>query len=154
MDVYEKDLKIAYSNRAPNFEELLKKDDTVTIGQQNLRKLAIKMYKISNDFSPIFMKDMATQTHILFNTRSTVKVEMEANRDFKCTKKSNFELPAIKTVSYGLESIRCFTPKIWKLVLGKLKEITSLELFKKKLNVLNLRIASNCCRKSSQDMVY
>ena len=61
MDVYEKDLKIAYSNRAPNFEELLKKDDTVTIGQQNLRKLAIKMYKsISNDFSPIFMKDSNT----------------------------------------------------------------------------------------------
>ena len=60
IDVYERDLKIAYSNHAPNFEEILKKDDTVTIGQQNLRKLAIKMYKISNDFSPIFMKDSNT----------------------------------------------------------------------------------------------
>ena len=68
-------------------------------------------------------------------------MEKDTNWNLKCTKKSNFELPAIKTISYGLESIRYLGPKIWKLVPDELKEITYLELFKKKLNVLNSRTA-------------
>ena len=38
--------------------ELLAGDNTVTIHQRNLRTLAIEMYKISNDLSTLFMKDM------------------------------------------------------------------------------------------------
>ena len=61
--------------------------------------------------------------------------------DFKCTRKSNFEFPPIQTVSYGLESIRYLSPKIWKLALEKLKEIPSLKIFKKKVKYLEFK---NC----------
>ena len=51
---HERALRITYGCNASNFEELLKKDGTVTISQRNLRTLSIKMHKISNDLSPIF----------------------------------------------------------------------------------------------------
>ena len=59
----------------------LKKDGTVTIHQRNLRTLAIEMYKISNDFSPIFIKDIVTESGIPYNTRSTAKMEKDTNGD-------------------------------------------------------------------------
>ena len=62
--------------------------------------------------SPPFMKDMMTEVCIPYNTRSTTKVEKDDNGNYSCFKKSNYELPAVKTVSYGLESIRYLGPKI------------------------------------------
>ena len=60
--------------------ELLAKDDTVTILQRNLRILAIEMYKISNDLSPPFMKDLMTEIHAfctiqdqLLRSKKTIK---------------------------------------------------------------------------------
>ena len=47
------------------------------------------------------------------------------------TTKSNYELPGIKTVSYGSKSIRYLCPKFWKLNPDDLRELKSLELFKK-----------------------
>ena len=67
--------------------------------------------------------------------RSTPKVEKDDNSNFQCTNKINYEIPGIKTVSYGLESIRYLGPKI-----DELKELKSLELFKKKLKGLNFEI--------------
>ena len=89
-----------------NFVELLDKDDTVTIHQRNLRILAIEMYKISNDLSPLFMKDLKTEICIPYNARSTTKVVKDDDGNYRCMKKSNYNLPAIKTASYGFESIR------------------------------------------------
>ena len=71
---YERALGIAYNDYLSGFEELLTKDDAVTIHQRNLRALAIEMCKMSNDLSPPFMKDMMTKICIPYNTRSTTKV--------------------------------------------------------------------------------
>ena len=46
------------------------------------------------------------------------------------------------------KSIRYLGAKIWKLVPNDLKEVTSIELFKKELNVLNLSIAHIICVKT------
>ena len=91
--------------------ELLAKDDEVTINQHNLRVLTIEIYKISNDLSPLFMKDMMTEICIPYYTRST-KNEKDGDGNYGYLKKSNFNLPAIKTVSYGFESIIYLGPKI------------------------------------------
>ena len=82
------------------------------------------MYRISNDLSPPFMKDMMTKICIPYNTRSATKVEKDDKGSYSCFKKSNYKLPAVK-------SIRYLGPKIWKLVPDELKELTSIELFKK-----------------------
>ena len=64
------------------------------------------MYKISNNLSPLFMRDMMTEICVPYNMRSTTKIEEEESGSSRCTKKCKYEIPGIKTVSYGLESIR------------------------------------------------
>ena len=54
--LHERALRIAYNDYSSDFVELLAKDDTVTIHQRNLRVLAIEIYKMLNDLSPLFMK--------------------------------------------------------------------------------------------------
>ena len=98
--LHERALRIAYNDYSSSFQELLTKDDTVTIHQRNLRALAIEMYKISNDLSPPFMKDMMTEICIPYNTRSATKVEKDDKGSYSCFKKSNYKLPAVKTVSF------------------------------------------------------
>ena len=149
--LHERALRIAYNDYSSSFQELLTKDDTVTIHQRNLRALAIEMYKISNDLSPPFMKDMMTEICIPYNTRSATKVEKDDKGSYSCFKKSNYKLPAVKTVSYGLESIRYLGPKIWKLVPDELKELTSIELFKKKVKCLKFE---HCPCNLCKDYIY
>ena len=74
------------------------------------------MYKISNNISPLFMRDIMTEICVPYNTRSTTKVEKDGSGSFRCTKKSNYDIPSTKTVSNGLESISYLHSKIWKLI--------------------------------------
>ena len=82
------------------------------------------------------MRDMMAEICVPYNTRSTTKVENDGSGSFRCTKKSNYEIPGTKTTSYGLESIRYLGLKIWKLITDELKELKSLELFKLKVKSL------------------
>ena len=50
----ERALRIAYVDYESSFEELLLKDDSVTIHQRNLKVLAVEMYKISYKLFPEF----------------------------------------------------------------------------------------------------
>ena len=43
---YEKCLPLIYSDRKPPFQELLEKDNSVSIHHQNLGALAVEMYKV------------------------------------------------------------------------------------------------------------
>ena len=98
--LHERALRIAYDDYLSDFEELLIKDNTVTIHKRNLRKLAIEMYKISNNLSPLFTRELMTEICVPCNTRSTTKVEKDSSGSFRCTKKSKYEIPSTKTVSY------------------------------------------------------
>ena len=51
---------------------------------------------------------------------------------FQRTKRSNYEILGTNTVSHGLESIGYLGPKMWKIITNELKELKSLELFKRK----------------------
>ena len=75
---------------------------------------------------------MMTELNIPYIIQVMVKSDNDANGSLKCTKKSVVNLPSIKTDYCGHQSIRDLGPKIWKLNLGELKEIDSLEHSKKK----------------------
>ena len=62
--LHERALRIAYDDYLSDFEELLVKDNTVTIHKLSLRKLAIEMYKISNNLSPLFTREMMTEIYV------------------------------------------------------------------------------------------
>ena len=99
--IHERALRIAYDDYLLDFEELLVKDNTVRIYKHNLRTLEIEMYKISNNLSPLFTRDMMTEICVPYITRSTTRVEEDGSGSFQCTKKSNYEIPRTKRVSYG-----------------------------------------------------
>ena len=60
--LYKMCLRTIYNDKHSSFNELLEKDGSVSIHEQNLRVLATEMYKISNDLSMLLMKDTFPMT--------------------------------------------------------------------------------------------
>ena len=50
--IHERSLRLVYDDNFSNFEELLNKDDSVTIHERNIQVLAIELYKVVNKISP------------------------------------------------------------------------------------------------------
>ena len=55
--LHERCLRMIYNDKISNSEELLNKDNSVSIHRSNIHALAIEIYKVANDLSPeIIMK--------------------------------------------------------------------------------------------------
>ena len=59
--LHERCFKIIYNDKLSNFEELLHKDNSVSIHHNNIHALAIEMYKVVNGTSPEIMKFLKEQ---------------------------------------------------------------------------------------------
>ena len=62
--IHERALRMVYDDCTSSFNELLKKDKTISIHQRNIHCVAIEMYKAKNDLSPLFMKEIFDQNRI------------------------------------------------------------------------------------------
>ena len=61
-----------YNDKISNFEELLNKDNSVSIHHNNIHALAIEMYKVANDMSPDIMNEVFKLRNTLhYNLRHT-----------------------------------------------------------------------------------
>ena len=56
--LHERCLRIVHNDNQSTFEELLEKDNTVSVHQRNLQFLAIELYKVINGISPDLMKEV------------------------------------------------------------------------------------------------
>ena len=56
--IHERALRIAYNDYASDFDNLLSRDNSVTIHQRNIQALAIEIHKTLNNLNPIFMKEI------------------------------------------------------------------------------------------------
>ena len=88
--LHERALQITYSDYVSSFEEILLKDKSTTIHQKNLRVVAVEMYEISRNMSPIFMEDLVTDIDTKYHTRFRCKVELDDNCNATCSKKLNY----------------------------------------------------------------
>ena len=59
--LHERALRVVYKNEHFSFQELLHKNNSITIHQRNLQRLAIEMYKINNHLSPLPMQELFTE---------------------------------------------------------------------------------------------
>ena len=100
-----------YSDKQSSFETLLEKDGSASVHNRNLQILATEMHKIKNDLSPLIVTE-------LFEQRN------EQHYDLR--KYSQFTIPPIRTVYHGLESVSFLTPKIWNILLDRLKNANSI----------------------------
>ena len=58
--LHERALRIVYKNDDLTFQELLDMDDSITIHQKNLQRLATEMYKVKNKISPLPKRELFT----------------------------------------------------------------------------------------------
>ena len=54
----ERALRITYSDRSSSFQDLLKKDNSVSIHHRNIQALATEMFKVRNNIAPEIMKEL------------------------------------------------------------------------------------------------
>ena len=114
--LHERALRIVYKNENLTFQELLEKDNSVTVHHKNLQRLATEMYKIKHHLSPLPMQELFTE-----------KVHQHDLRN-----KRSWETFNVRTVKYGTETIRHMGPKTWDIVPPEIKESKSLLEFKQK----------------------
>ena len=111
--LHERALRVVYKDDNLTFQQLLEKDNSVTIHDRNLRKLAVEMYKVKNNLSPIPVQDIFKQYD---NTQNL--------RDGK-----DWEIPKVRTVNKGIETIRYRGPITWDLLPKEIKESKTLTEF-------------------------
>ena len=98
------------------YEELLTKDDSVSIHSKNKQALAIDFYKIKNGLSPELLTEFFPR-------------EKESYHNLRWC--NDFRISTSRTVYHGSESISFLGPKIWNIISDEIKHQISLNSFKK-----------------------
>ena len=62
--LYERALRILYKDDISTFEQLLTKDESVTMHHGNMQKLAIEMYKLKYNILPCLIAEFITKRDI------------------------------------------------------------------------------------------
>ena len=84
-----------------------------------MQRLATEMYTVKNNISPLPMQELFT-----------AQVNVHDLRNKRC-----WEIPNVRTVVYGTETIRYRGPKTWELVPPEIKDTKSLREFKVRVRV-------------------
>ena len=115
--IHERALRLTYKDKMSSFQDLLKKDGSVTIHHKNLQILATEIYKFLNGLSPKIMGEVFQLKEVKYDLRTEVIF-----RDYN-----------INTVRYGEQSISYLAPRIWKLVPKNIKESPTIKAFKSRI---------------------
>ena len=115
--LHERALRLVYKDYNLSFGELLIKDKSVTIHHRNLQKLAIEMYKLTDNITPTLMKAILPEINNQYNLRS-------GNR---------FQTYNVRTVYNGTETISFRGPKTWDMAPNHIRISKSLKEFKSKI---------------------
>jgi hypothetical protein len=106
----ERALRLIYKDKNLSFEQLLEKDESFTIHDRNIQKLAIEMYKVKNKLTPVPFQEL-----------------------FSLKENGGFIIPKINTVNRGEETVRYRGPKTWAIVPEDIKNAESLAIFKNRI---------------------
>ena len=129
--IHERALRITYNDSKSTFEELLSKDNSVSIHHRNLQVLATEMYKIKNDMAPELLNAISQNRTLPYNLRTN----------------SSFSFRQVDSVYHGTESLSFLGPKIRELVPEDIKQSESLEIFKNKIKKwVPLKCPCRLCR--------
>ena len=104
----ERCLRLIYNDKRSSFEDLLEKDNSVSIHHKSLQALAIEMFKAHTKTSPEIMQKVFL-------------VKEQGNCNLR--NQTDFVIPPVK-------SIRVLGPKIWESFPNDLKNKESVDSFK------------------------
>ena len=117
--LHERALTIIYDDYNSEFEELLTKDGSFSIHNQNIQTLDIEMYKVRNGL-------LQTSVQDLFDS-------YPQNNFYNLRSKPDFRIPRVNTTLKGTESVRYLGPIIWNNIPIEIRRIREIELFKSEI---------------------
>ena len=115
--LHERALRVVYKGDNLTFEQLLDKDKSMTIHDRNLQKLAVQMYKVKHKLCPLPVQELFKKHEYEYNLRN----------------QGSWVLPKVRTINYGIETIRYRGPKTWDILPNEIKSSKSLCEFKNKV---------------------
>ena len=123
--LHERALRIVYNDNESTFEDLLKKNNFVSIHNKNIQLLGIELYKVKNNLSTHLMSEILSLRNIDYNLHS----------------QTDFKQGPVNTMNYGLKSLRYLAPKIWNIIPPDIRNSGSLTEF-----MMNIKswIPKNC----------
>ena len=100
-NTYKKELlEFVDNDNESTFEDLLKKDNSLSIYHKNIRLLGTELYKVKNNLPTHLMSE-------IFDL---------ANIDYYLRSQTDFKQGPVNKVNYGLKSLRYLAPKIWNII--------------------------------------
>ena len=102
--IHERALRIIYQDCISTFQELLNKNNSVSIHHRNFKGLSKEMFKVHRAFSQDILREI------------------------------RHERRQVRSVYHGTESLSFVGQKIWDLVPLELKQLENLEVLKWKIN--------------------
>ena len=115
--IHKRSLRISYGDTVSTFEELLVKDNSVSIHQRNLQILATEIFKVFKNISPTILNDIFEPRVSSYNLRAN----------------SYFETRKVTSVHHGTESLSFLGPKIWDLIPLDIRQSENVKSFKEKI---------------------
>ena len=119
--IHERALRVTYVDNVSSFQELLEKDNSVSIHHKNIQVLATEMFKISKNLSPDIVREIFQARSVPYNLHSD----------------NNFASRHVNSLYHGTESLSFLGPKIWEQVPPELKALESLDIFKTQIKKMD-----------------
>ena len=114
--IHERALRITYS-KSSSFQDLLDKDNSVTVHHKDIRTLAIETFKVLHRLSLPLLSELSVKRNCNYNLRG---------RNFLNRQRVN-------SVRYGRKSVSFLAPKIWDILPKEIKNSEMLNAFKAKI---------------------
>ena len=91
--LHERTLRLVYNDHESSFEELLIIDNSLTIHERNIQRLAVEMYMVENNLTPVFVKSIL---YFIFPL---------STNPYNLRNKQSYEVENIHTSRYGSETV-------------------------------------------------
>ena len=111
-------LRITYSDKI-SFQQLLEKDNSISIYHRELQTLATGMLKVSNNLSTKIVKEIFNERIVPYNLCSN----------------NSFASRQVNIVYQGTELLSFLGPKILEIVSREIKESENINIFKNRVKM-------------------
>ena len=112
----ERALRITYDDKSSSFQNLLEKDNSITIRHRNIKILVTETYKFLQGLSPLLMNE----------------IFVERNSNYSWRGNNLLTRRRVDSLRYGTETVFYLTPKIWDILPKDIKDSEFLDIFKRK----------------------